>query len=171
MTPAINMKACFEEKVIHNSSDLENKLSSLSRPLVFTNGCFDILHRGHVTYLQQAAQLGNTLLVAVNDDDSVRKLAKGDDRPINILEDRMAILAALDSVDIVIAFSEPTPISLIEKTRPDHLVKGGDWPTESIVGSELVSSYGGQVLSIPHKYSRSTTALIKKIKRNDKVQL
>ncbi len=139
-------------------------LAELPRPLVMTNGCFDILHRGHVTYLAQARELGAALLVAVNSDDSVRRQNKGPDRPVNPLEDRMAMLAALKSVDLVVSFDEDTPLSLVKAIRPDVLVKGGDWPVQAIVGAQDVLAAGGRVFSIPFVYQRSTTALLRKIR-------
>jgi len=149
---------------IINAEQLGAKLVEASRPLVFTNGCFDILHRGHVCYLEEAAALGRSLLVAVNSDDSVRRLGKGAGRPINTLEDRMAVLAALDCVNFVLPFSEDTPLELIKKVRPDFLVKGGDWTPDAIVGATEVRAYGGQVVSIPIRFQRSTTELIAELK-------
>ncbi len=140
------------------------KSQGLKRPLVFTNGCFDILHRGHVDYLQRAANLGETLVVGVNSDDSVRRQNKSPQRPINALEDRMNILAALEVVDYVVAFDDDTPLNLIKTLIPDVLVKGGDWAVEDIVGNEVVWANGGEVKSIPFNFQRSTTALIEKIK-------
>mgnify|MGYP000019396166 CR=1 FL=1 len=155
----------FEHKIVASQETLKPQLAALSRPLVMTNGCFDILHRGHVSYLDQAAQLGNSLLVAVNSDHSIRQLDKGDNRPINPLADRMAVLAALASVGLVIAFDESTPAILISLIRPDHLVKGGDWTPQQIVGADFVLKHGGQVHSIPIRYPRSTTAMIEKIRQ------
>jgi rfaE bifunctional protein nucleotidyltransferase chain/domain len=152
------------DKIVHDRSTLRSAIEALKKPVVFTNGCFDILHRGHVTYLAQAAELGGSLVVGVNSDDSVRRLDKSSDRPFNSLEDRMAVLAALESVDLVVPFDEDTPAELIELVRPDHLVKGGDWAEKDIVGAEAVKSRGGQVHSIPFKYGRSTTDLIKRIR-------
>lgn len=153
-------------KIVSDRSTLARRAAELPRPLVFTNGCFDILHRGHVTYLEEARALGASLVVGVNTDASARRLNKGPDRPINPLEDRMAVLAALESVSLVTAFDEDTPIALIELLHPDHLVKGGDWPIDKIVGCEFVQSYGGKVHSIPFRHERSTTAIIRRI-RND----
>ena len=149
---------------IADPETLSRKLGELGRPIVFTNGCFDILHRGHVAYLQQAARLGKSLVVAVNSDASVRRLNKDSDRPFNILSDRLAVLAALQSVDMVIAFDEDTPMELIRMIRPDHLVKGGDWIPENIVGADFVRSTGGKVHSIPIEFNRSTTELIDRIR-------
>jgi rfaE bifunctional protein nucleotidyltransferase chain/domain len=151
-------------KIVSSDKQLESALRTLERPLVFTNGCFDILHRGHVTYLQQAAGLGNSLVVGVNSDASVARLGKAPDRPINGLEDRMAVLAALQCVDLVVAFDEDTPMELIKKIRPDHLVKGGDWQLREIVGNEFVQQYGGRVHSIPFRFQRSTTDLVNRIR-------
>lgn len=140
-------------------------LADLPRPLVFTNGCFDILHRGHVTYLNEARALGAALVVAVNSDASVQRQGKGSDRPINPLADRQALLAALACVDLVTAFDEDTPLQRILECRPDVLVKGGDWPVEQIVGASEVLAWGGSVRSLPFVFQRSTTALLDKIRR------
>ncbi len=154
-----------QDKIIHSPERLADILPTLERPLVFTNGCFDILHRGHVAYLEEAAALGKTLIVAVNSDASVKRLDKGNDRPLNNLDDRMAVLAALASVGRVIAFDEDTPIELIRQIRPQHLVKGGDWPIDQIVGSDVVTSYNGEVHAIPVRYPTSTSELIEKIRK------
>jgi len=153
----------FEAKLVAPAG-LASAIARLPRPLVFTNGCFDILHRGHVTYLAQARALGASLLVAANSDASVRRLGKGDDRPMNGLEDRMALLAALECVSLVTWFDEDTPLRRILETRPDVLVKGGDWAPERIVGHAEVSAWGGRVHSIPFRHERSTTALLAKIR-------
>ena len=151
-------------KIVHDRGQLTVRLSRLPRPYVFTNGCFDLLHRGHVAYLEEAALLGATLIVAVNSDESVRRLEKGADRPINPLEDRMAVVAALGCVSLVVPFDEDTPLALIEAIRPDHLVKGGDWAPDQIVGADVVRAYGGLVHSIPFCFERSTTELLKRIR-------
>lgn len=156
-------KPVFEQKICA-SALLEEKTHSLPRPLVFTNGCFDILHRGHVTYLAQARALGASLVVAVNNDDSIRRLDKGADRPINNEADRLAILASLESVSLVVLFEEDTPAALIQRILPDILVKGGDWTVDQIVGSEFVRARGGTVHSIPFIFDTSTTQLITKIR-------
>jgi rfaE bifunctional protein nucleotidyltransferase chain/domain len=153
----------FENKRVA-PPELAAKLASLPRPLVFTNGCFDILHRGHVTYLAQARALGASLIVAANSDASVKRLGKGDDRPVNVLDDRMALLASLESVSLVTWFDEDTPLQRILDCRPDVLVKGGDWAVEKIVGYREVMAWGGQVHSIPFRHERSTTALLSKIR-------
>ena len=154
----------FEARIVA-PADLARRIAELPRPLVFTNGCFDILHRGHVTYLAQARSLGASLIVAANSDASVKRLGKGDDRPVNPLADRMALLAALDAVTLVTWFDEDTPLQRILDCRPDVLVKGGDWPVEKIVGYREVIGWGGSVHSIPFIHERSTTALMDKIRR------
>jgi len=153
----------FENKIA-TASDLSAKVAALPRPLVFTNGCFDVLHRGHVTYLAQARALGASLIVGVNSDVSVKRQGKGDDRPINQQDDRMAVLASLESVSLVVQFDEDTPLNLVLASHPDKLVKGGDWKPENIVGSKEVQGWGGSVHSIPFLHERSTTALLKKIR-------
>lgn len=134
--------------------------------MVFTNGVFDLLHRGHVTYLSQARAQGASLIVALNDDASTKRLGKGNDRPINTLEDRMAVIAALECVSLVTWFSEDTPLSLIQAITPQVLIKGGDWPIENIVGADWVEQHGGRVLSIPFEHERSTTRMLEKIRRH-----
>ena len=152
------------EKKLCRAEELAGRVAALSRPLVFTNGCFDVLHRGHVTYLAQARALGAALVVGVNSDSSVKRLGKGGDRPVNPLPDRMAVLAALESVSMVAAFDEDTPLNLILACHPDILVKGGDWKIENIVGANEVQGWGGKVHSIPFIYERSTTAILSKIR-------
>jgi rfaE bifunctional protein nucleotidyltransferase chain/domain len=140
-------------------------VAQLARPLVFTNGVFDILHRGHVTYLAEAQALGASLVVALNSDASVRRLGKGDDRPINALADRMAVVAALESVALVTWFDEDTPLARILQCRPEHLVKGGDWKPDKIVGAAEARTWGGQVHSIAFKHEHSTTNLLSRIRQ------
>lgn len=130
--------------------------------IVFTNGCFDILHRGHVTYLQASAALGDRLIVGLNSDASVKRL-KGPSRPINSDIDRAFVLAALRSVDMVIAFEEDTPAELIQMVRPDILTKGGDYNAATVVGHDFVSSYGGQVVILPYVDGYSSTKIIRSI--------
>jgi len=154
----------FEAK-IRRPADASSWASTLPRPLVFTNGVFDLLHRGHVTYLAQARELGASLLVALNSDDSVRRLGKGEGRPVNGLEDRLAVIAALESVNAVTWFDDDTPSALIELLRPEVLVKGGDWPVEQIVGRKETLARGGRVLSIPFQHQRSISALLEKIRK------
>jgi rfaE bifunctional protein nucleotidyltransferase chain/domain len=144
---------------------LREALDRLPRPLVFTNGVFDLLHRGHVTYLEQARAAGASLVVALNSDESVRRLGKGDDRPINRLEDRQAVVAALESVSLVTSFQEDTPLALILAVMPDVLVKGGDWSVDQIVGAQEVRAHGGRVLSIAFEHQRSTTETLQKIRQ------
>ncbi len=151
-------------KIILDPKALKQWVDSAQRPLVFTNGCFDILHRGHITYLEEAAGLGVTLLVALNTDDSVRQLDKGPGRPVNSLEDRMALVAALECVSLVTAFDEATPLELIRQIKPDHLIKGGDWSQGEIVGADIVQAAGGAVHSLPFRYQRSTTELIHRLR-------
>jgi rfaE bifunctional protein nucleotidyltransferase chain/domain len=153
----------FERKICPPDA-FAARAAALPRPLVFTNGCFDILHRGHVTYLAQASALGAALVVGVNSDASVRRLGKGDDRPVNGEEDRQAVLAALASVALVTHFDEDTPLALILACRPDILVKGGDWPLDAIVGAREVLSWGGAVHSIPFLFQRSTTQTLARIR-------
>lgn len=159
------MQPDFETKIC-TPDQLSQRVNALSRPLVFTNGVFDILHRGHATYLAQSRQLGTSLLVALNSDASVRRLGKGPDRPINPLEDRMAVVAALCMVDLVTWFDEDTPIQRILDSRPDVLVKGGDWPIGKIVGAKEVMAWGGSVHSIPFEFERSTTQTLARIRGN-----
>jgi len=152
----------FERKILA-PADVVRWAARLARPLVFTNGVFDVLHRGHVTYLERARSLGAALLVALNSDASVRRLGKGPGRPVNALEDRMAVLAALESVNAVTWFDEDTPAALIAACRPEVLVKGGDWPVEHIVGASELLARGGAVHSIPFEHQRSTTALLRRV--------
>jgi rfaE bifunctional protein nucleotidyltransferase chain/domain len=157
------MRPNFENKIC-GPDGLTTRVAALARPLVFTNGVFDILHRGHVTYLAQAKDLGASLLVALNSDASVARLGKGPDRPINRLEDRMALVAALEMVDLVTWFEEDTPIEAVMNSKPDVLVKGGDWPVEEIVGAREVLASGGSVHSIPFEFARSTTETLSRIR-------
>jgi D-glycero-beta-D-manno-heptose 1-phosphate adenylyltransferase len=156
-TPEFEAKICSQTQLVQ-------RILPLPRPLVFTNGVFDILHRGHVTYLAQARALGASMILALNNDASVKRLNKGADRPINMLEDRMAVAAALGMVDLVTFFEDDTPLNLILACKPDVLVKGGDWPVDQIVGGDEVRSWGGKVYSIPFLYERSTTQMLRKIR-------
>ena len=156
-TPSFENKLC-------PAGELAARVARLPHPLVFTNGCFDVLHRGHVTYLAQARALGAALIVGVNSDASVKRQGKGSDRPINSEQDRMMVLAALESVSLVVLFEEDTPLNLIVACRPDILVKGGDWQPANIVGAREVQSWGGAVHSIPFLHERSTTSLLNKIR-------
>ena len=152
----------FESKLC---APAELRARELARPLVFTNGCFDILHRGHVTYLAQARALGAALLVALNGDASAPRLGKRPGRPLNPVEDRMALVAALEAVDAVTWFDEDTPHALIVACTPEVLVKGGDWPVDKIVGAREVLARGGKVVSIPFEHVRSTTGLVDRIRK------
>jgi len=153
----------FESKVCP-LDQLTARIAKLPRPLVFTNGVFDILHRGHASYLAQARALGASLVVGVNSDASVKMLGKGEDRPINSEADRQALLAALESVDMAVLFAEQTPVSLIEKIRPNIYVKGGDYEIDTLEETRLVKTWGGKAIAIPFLYERSTTSLLGKIR-------
>jgi rfaE bifunctional protein nucleotidyltransferase chain/domain len=145
-------------------ADALARIAALPRPLVLTNGVFDVLHVGHVTYLEQARGLGASLVVAVNADDSVRRLAKGPDRPLNPLADRMAVLAGLAAVDLVVPFDADTPRDLIIACRPDVLVKGGDYTAATTAGAAEVIAAGGRFVAIPFRHARSTSALVARIR-------
>ena len=157
--PAFEAKLC-------SPSDVVRRAAALARPLVFTNGVFDIVHRGHVTYLAQARALGASLLVALNTDDSVRRLGKGAERPVNPLADRSAVIAALEAVTLVTWFEDDTPLELILRLKPDALVKGGDWRPQDIVGATEARSWGGSVHAIPFAHALSTSALLEKIRKS-----
>ena len=145
--------------------DLATRVGTLERPLVFTNGVFDILHRGHVTYLDHARRLGASLVVGVNTDASARTLNKGTDRPVNPLEERMAVLAALESVSLVVPFDEETPLQLVLRCHPDVIVKGGDYDVGTTVGAAEVLGWGGRFEAVPLLDGRSTSTLLEKIRR------
>lgn len=159
----IPTKPHFESKICR-AEDLPAALARLARPIVFTNGVFDILHRGHASYLDQARSLGGSLVVGVNADASVKMLGKGDDRPINAEADRQALLAALASVDLVVLFTEQTPVQLLERVRPDIYVKGGDYAMDTLEETRLVKSWGGTAIAIPFIHERSTTSLLGRIR-------
>lgn len=146
--------------------DLAARVAALPRPLVFTNGVFDVLHRGHVMYLAQARALGASLLVALNTDASARRLGKGPDRPLNNEMDRACVIAALASSSLVTWFDEDTPLELIAQVRPDILVKGGDYDMAKLPETALVRSWGGRALALPFVAGYSTTALVKKIRHS-----
>lgn len=154
----------FERKMV-DAAALQAAVQSLARPLVFTNGVFDILHRGHVSYLARARALGASLLVAVNTDASVRLLGKGADRPLNPHADRAAVLAALESVDLVTLFDEREPLIPLAAARPDVYVKGGDYDIAAIPESRLVRTWGGACVAIPFEHDRSTSALVGRIRK------
>lgn len=153
----------MQAKYFPSQKDFLNALIAkrTNKKVVFTNGCFDLLHVGHVRYLKQARSLGDLLVVGLNTDASVKKI-KGPTRPIQNEDDRGEILSSLECVDLVTLFDEPTPIELIQKVKPDFLVKGGDWKPETIVGFDFVSGYGGKVMSLNFIDGRSTTKIIEK---------
>ncbi len=154
----------FSDKICPRSS-LADRLGLLPRPLVFTNGVFDVLHRGHVVYLAQARALGASLLVALNTDASARRLGKGPDRPLNNEVDRATVIAALASTSLVTWFEEDTPLQLISEIRPDILVKGGDYDMRTLAETHVVKSWGGRALALPFVSGYSTTALVKKVRQ------
>ena len=149
---------------ICRGDDIAARVAALPRPLVFTNGVFDIIHRGHASYLDQARALGASLVVGVNDDASVRRLNKGPERPLNTVDDRMAVLASMAAVDLVVPFAEDTPGALIRVVHPDMLVKGGDYAMETLAETALVKSWGGTAIAIPFLVERSTTSLVERIR-------
>ncbi|QYK52703.1 MAG: D-glycero-beta-D-manno-heptose 1-phosphate adenylyltransferase [Fimbriimonadaceae bacterium] len=141
----------------------EIQSARVGKTLVFTNGVFDILHAGHVQYLQAAKELGDLLVVALNTDESVRTLNKGADRPINTLADRATVISALRAVDFVVSFSESTPENLIAEIKPDIHVKGGDYTPEQLPETKIVESYGGKVVILPFLPGRSTTSILQRL--------
>ena len=147
-------------------TDISRKLKEQSKTIVFTNGCFDILHAGHVKYLAEAKELGNILILGLNSDSSVKRL-KGNDRPINNEQDRAIVLSALCSVSYIVIFDEDTPYELINNIKPNILVKGGDWKPEDIVGHDIVSSYNGRVMSLSFIEGKSTTAIVNKLREKE----
>lgn len=153
----------FEQKIV-SIDELKNLSETLPKPVVLTNGVFDILHRGHVTYLAQARSLGASLVVAVNSDASVRQLGKGPDRPINSEQDRAAVIAALESTTNVVIFNDKVPLEVVKKLRPDIYVKGGDYQISDLPEAAIVQSYGGAVVTIAFEFNRSTTKLLNKVR-------
>ena len=153
----------FEHKIVARAH-LAARAAALPKPVVVTNGVFDILHRGHVTYLARARALGASLVVAVNTDASVRRLGKGDDRPINTEADRAAVLAALESVDLVTLFDEDVPLPVLDLVRPEVYVKGGDYDMNVIPEAKLARTWGARAVAIPFEHERSTTALLRKVR-------
>lgn len=153
----------FENKIT-TLEKLSERAARLKKPVVFTNGVFDILHRGHVTYLAQARALGGSLVVAVNSDASVKMLGKGDDRPINTQADRAAVLAALESVDLVVVFEDKVPLKPLSAAKPDLYVKGGDYDMDKIPETQLVKTWGGRAAAIAFDFDRSTTKLLDKVR-------
>jgi rfaE bifunctional protein nucleotidyltransferase chain/domain len=161
------LSARFEAKLLSAQQAVERIAGGQwPKPLVFTNGVFDILHRGHVTYLDEAAQLGATLVVGVNSDASAKRLGKGPDRPLNTADDRAALLAALECVTAVVVFEEDTPLEIIGQLRPDIIVKGGDYEMQVLPETKLVESWGGKAVAIPFEFARSTTNLVEKIRQS-----
>jgi rfaE bifunctional protein nucleotidyltransferase chain/domain len=158
------MSASFLNKLAPRA-EAAQRAAALPGPLVFTNGVFDVLHRGHVTYLAQARELGGSLVVALNTDASARRLGKGADRPLNNEQDRAVLLAALASVDLVTWFDEDTPLELVRELSPAVLVKGGDYDMRQLAEARLVESRGGRALAIPFVDGYSTTALVQKIRQ------
>jgi rfaE bifunctional protein nucleotidyltransferase chain/domain len=155
--------ALFETKIVARA-DLAAAVARLARPLVLTNGVFDLLHRGHVTYLARARALGASLVVAVNSDASVRRLGKGQDRPINTETDRAAVLEALQSVSLVTVFDETVPLPVVEIVRPDVYVKGGDYDMATVAEAQLARSLGARTVAIPFEFERSTSALLARVR-------
>jgi len=153
----------FEHKIVARA-DLPARVAALERPIVLTNGVFDILHRGHVTYLDRARGFGASLVVALNSDLSVRQLGKGDDRPINSQDDRAAVLAALESVSLVTLFDEAVPLPVLQIVKPDVYAKGGDYDMERIPEARLARTWGARIVSIAFEHERSTTALLKRVR-------
>lgn len=156
----------MREKIILRENIHKNTIAP-TRPLVFTNGVFDILHRGHVAYLQHARLLGASLWVGLNSDSSARRLGKGPDRPLNREQDRAFVLAGLESVDFITFFEEDTPLALLQEIKPDLYVKGGDYDIESLAETQLVRSWGGRAASIPFVDGFSTTRLVHLIRSQD----
>ena len=153
----------FEHKIV-SIEELAKRRAALPGPVVMTNGVFDILHRGHVTYLAQARSLGASLVVAVNSDASVRMLGKGDDRPINAEADRAAVLAALEAVDLGGGFPDKGPLEAVRRARPDIYVKGGDYRVEDLPEAKLAATWGGRTVTVTFEHERSTTALLRKVR-------
>lgn len=145
-------------------AEIEQRVAALPHPVVFTNGVFDLLHRGHVTCLAQARALGASLVVGLNSDASARGLGKGPERPLNTQHDRACVLAALESVSLVITFDEATPIELLKRVRPQWYVKGGDYDIETLAETALVRSWGGDARALPFVDGQSTTALVQRIR-------
>lgn len=157
--------ASFLDKIV-SRQDARARVAALPQPVVFTNGVFDVLHTGHVTYLAQARSLGASLVVALNTDASARRLGKGPDRPLNNEADRATLIAALEAVSLVTWFEEDTPLEIIGELRPQVLVKGGDYDMARLAEAKLVQSWGGQALALPFVAGYSTTALVQKIRNH-----
>jgi rfaE bifunctional protein nucleotidyltransferase chain/domain len=153
----------FEHKIVERAG-LHARVAALERPIVLTNGVFDILHRGHVTYLARARALGASLVVALNSDHSVRQLGKGEDRPINPQDDRAAVLAALESVSLVTLFDETVPLPVLQIVRPDVYAKGGDYDMKRIPEAQLARTWGARVVAIAFEHERSTTSFLRRVR-------
>jgi rfaE bifunctional protein nucleotidyltransferase chain/domain len=160
---SIDQPPAFLQKLVE-TSNLEATLKSLPRPWVFTNGVFDVLHRGHVMYLAQARALGASLIVALNTDASVKRLGKGDDRPLNTEVDRAIVMASQEAVSMVTWFSEDTPFEIIARIRPDVLVKGGDYEMDKLAETALMKTWGGRAIALPFVQGYSTTKLVQRIR-------
>jgi rfaE bifunctional protein nucleotidyltransferase chain/domain len=160
---SIDQAPAFLQKIVETSA-LEATLKFLPRPWVFTNGVFDVLHRGHVMYLAQARALGASLIVALNTDASVKRLGKGDDRPLNAETDRAIVMASQESVSVVTWFSEDTPVEIIARIRPDILVKGGDYDMDKLAETALMQTWGGRAIALPFVQGYSTTKLVQRIR-------
>jgi D-glycero-beta-D-manno-heptose 1-phosphate adenylyltransferase len=158
------MTVDLSDKIVLDEDTLEARLAALPRPCVFTNGVFDILHRGHATYLHAARNLGASLVLGLNSDHSARMLGKGPDRPLNGELDRAMVLAALESVSLIAFFDERTPIDLLARVRPDVYVKGGDYDMETLAETALARSWGGRAVAIPFVDGYSTTSLLRRIR-------
>jgi rfaE bifunctional protein nucleotidyltransferase chain/domain len=165
---ANHMPPAFLDKICARG-EAPLRLAQLPKPWVFTNGVFDVLHRGHVVYLAQARALGGSLIVALNTDASVRRLGKGDDRPLNKDIDRAVVMASQQAVSLVTWFDEDTPVQLISEIRPDILVKGGDYDMSTLPETALVESWGGHAQALPFVQGYSTTALLRKIRAQESV--
>ena len=155
--PTLSNKIC-------TSANALERARQLPRPVIFTNGVFDVLHRGHVVYLEQARALGGSLVVALNSDASAKRLGKGPDRPLNNAMDRAVVIAALASTSLVTWFDEDTPLEIITALKPDVLVKGGDYDMQKLAETKVVAAYGGHAVAIPFVAGYSTTALVQKIR-------
>jgi D-glycero-beta-D-manno-heptose 1-phosphate adenylyltransferase len=153
----------FSDKIV-SRQDAKTRIAALPLPVVFTNGVFDVLHAGHVTYLAHARALGGSLVVALNTDASAKRLGKGPDRPLNPDVDRATVIAALESVSLVTWFDEDTPLEIIKALRPQIIVKGGDYDMAKLAEAQLVESYGGRAMALPFLAGYSTTALVDKIR-------
>lgn len=163
----------YDEKIIHNSEQLEYLIETIRKgiqSIVFTNGCFDVIHFGHIHYLKKSKDLGDILIVGVNSDESIKRL-KGEDRPVNCQSDRINVIAALQMIDYVYCFDDDTPIKVIDIIKPDIYTKGGDYPPDNMIGNgfgeNYIKSYGGKAVIIKRIEGKSTSDIIKKVKKNE----